>query len=177
MANRCEGGVLLSETDRQVLAFEDAAVAARSAVQQATSGDDEAGYFVAELLTYLRSQVPVLTQTNSTFRQALARFESTPKGNKNARLRPLLHRMILECQARSIILRFLAASQTRQRTKNEARLSRLCFDSSVTQTPSNVSIRIWKAFVDWLNKNSSGIAKLSHLDLSPESIDGWAAFL
>jgi len=69
------------------------------AIDQATKGDDECGYLLAELLAYLSKNRSRLSEKNETFQRCYSTWESSrPATRRGSPLRPLVHAVPAEAQ-------------------------------------------------------------------------------
>jgi hypothetical protein len=69
------------------------------AIDQAKEGDDECGYFLAELLAYLSKNRSRLSEKNETFRRCYSTWESSrPTTRRGSLLRQLVHTILAEAQ-------------------------------------------------------------------------------
>src|SRR5437764_9475604 len=61
------------------------------AIDQTTNGDPECGYFLAELLAYLRKRSASLSEKNETFRKCYSKWQSSRVAtSRGSPLRPLI---------------------------------------------------------------------------------------
>jgi hypothetical protein len=69
------------------------------AIDQAKKGDDECGYFLAELAAYLSKNRSHLSEMNETFRRCYSTWESSrPATRRGSPLRLLVHAILSEAQ-------------------------------------------------------------------------------
>src|SRR5262245_53433189 len=67
------------------------------AIDQTATGDPECGYFLAELLAYLRKRAHSLSEKNDIFRKCYSKWESSRVATRRGSpLRPLIHSILAE---------------------------------------------------------------------------------